>query len=74
MEIDRELALGADGDLDADGGAAEVFLDVGEGTLKVGAFAVELVDDDGAGQLEIVDDASYLFGLHFDAGHAIHQH
>ena len=68
-----ELALGADGDLDGNGGAAEILLDVGEGALEIGAFAVELIDDDGAGELEIVGEAPDLFGLHFDAGHAVHQ-
>ena len=37
-------------------------------------FAVELVDDDRARQIELVGEAPDLFGLHFDAGHAIHQH
>ena len=56
------------------GGAAEVSLDAFQGALEVGAFAVELVDDDGARQLEIFGEAPHLFGLRFDAGHAVHQH
>ena len=51
-----------------------MFLDVGEGAPEIGAFAVELIDDDGARQLEIAGEVPDLFGLYFDAGHAIHQH
>ena len=69
-----EIAFGADGDLDGDGGAAEDLLDAGQGALEIGAFAIELIDNDGAGKLEIVGERPDLFGLHFDAGHAVDQH
>ena len=43
-----------------------------EGALKIGALAIQLVDDDGAGELELFGEGPDLFGLHFDAGHAVH--
>ena len=45
-----EIALGAEGQLDGDGGAAEILLDAGQRPLEAGALAVQLVDDDGARQ------------------------
>ena len=69
-----EVAFGPDGKLDGNGGAAEILVDAREGALEVGAFAVELIDHDGAGKLEIVGKAPDLLGLHFHAGHAIHHH
>ena len=74
-EVDHtfEFALGADGDLDGDGGAAEVGLHTFEGAIEGGALAIELINNDGAGELEIVGERPDFFGLDFDAGHAIDQ-
>ena len=44
-----------------------------ERALEAGALAIELIDDDGAGQLELVGKAPHLLGLDFHAGHAVHQ-
>ena len=48
-------------------------LDAFERALEAGAFAIELVDHDGARQLEFFGEAPHFFGLHLDAGHAVHQ-
>ena len=64
----------ADGDLDGHGGAAEGVLHALQGALEVGALAVQLIDDDGARQLEIVGETPDLLGLHLDAGHAVDHH
>ena len=69
-----ELAFGADGEMNGDGGAAEELLDAFESALEAGAFAVELINNDGAGKIEFVGEAPHLFGLDFDAGDAIDQH
>ena len=42
-----------------------------ERALKIGALAIQLVDDDGAGELELVGEGPDLLGLHFHAGHAV---
>ena len=49
-----EIAFRADGEVDGDGGASEELLDAGEGALEIGALAIQLIDHDGAGELELV--------------------
>ena len=39
-----EIALGADGKLNGDGGAAEIGLDAFEGAVEAGAFAIEFIN------------------------------
>ena len=56
-----EIALGADGQVDRHGGAAEDRLHAFKRPLEAGALAVELVDDDGARQAEIVRRSSRPF-------------
>src|SRR5579872_7231265 len=69
-----ELAFGADGQMNRHGGAPEKLLDAFKGPLKAGALAIQLVDHDGARQIEFVGEGPDLFGLNFDAGDAVHQH
>ncbi len=69
-----ELALGAKWKLDRNGGAAEKGLDAFERTVEAGAFAIELINYDGAGKIVTVRDIPNFFRLHFHSGHAIHQH
>ena len=38
---------------------------------KLGALAIQLVDDDGAREFELFGEGPDLFGLHFDAGDAV---
>ena len=66
-----EFAFGPDGKVDGHGGAPEALLDAGEGALKIGAFAIELIDHDGARKFELLGEGPDLFGLHFDSGDAI---
>ena len=54
------------------GGAAEVFLDAGEGAREIGALAIQLVDHQARGSLNSFGECPDLFGLHFDSGNAIH--
>ena len=74
-EIDDplEIAFAADGQVDGDGGAPEEFLDAGQGALEIGALAIEFINDDRAGELELVGEGPHLFGLDFDSGDAIDQ-
>jgi hypothetical protein len=65
------LALAADGEVYGNGGASEVFLDAGERAREIGAVAIQLVDDDGAGELELFGEGPDLFGLDFHAGNAV---
>ena len=64
----------ADGKLNGNGEAAENILNAGERAVERRTLAVELVDENGAGQIELVGEAPDLFGLDFDAGHAIDNH
>ena len=49
-------------------------MDAFERTVEAGAFAIELINYDGAGKIVTVRDIPNFFRLHFHAGHAIHQH
>ena len=59
--------------LDGNGGTAEDGLDAFQRALEVGALAIELIDDDCAGQLEFIGELPHLLGLNLDAGHPVHQ-
>ena len=41
---------------------------------EVGALAVEAIDDDGAGQIELAGELPDLLGLHLHAGHRVDHH
>ena len=69
-----EIFFGADGELDRDGEAAEDVLHAGERAVKRRTLAIELVDENGAGEIELVGEAPDLFGLDFDARDAIDNH
>ncbi len=68
-----KVFLGADGQVNRNGGAAKEGLHAFEGALEAGALAVQFVDDDGARKLKFFAEGPNLLGLHFDAGHAVHQ-
>ena len=75
-QIDHALKflLGADGDRHRHRGAAEYALHSIQGPLEIGAISIQSIDHDGARKVELVGEAPDLFRLHFDSGHAIHQH
>ena len=62
----------ADGDLDGHRGSPESLLNALQRAAEVGALPVELVDDDGAGQLVFVGELPDLFGLHLHAGDRVY--
>ncbi len=66
-----EIFFSADGKLNGNGEAAEDALNAFEGAVKGRTLAIELVNEDGAGQIELVGKAPDLFGLDFDARDAI---
>ena len=54
------------------GRTAEELLDAGEGTVKAGAFPVELVDQEPGAQVELSRVFENLLGSDFDAGDSVH--
>ena len=75
-EIDdtREAFLSADGQLDGDNVASEVFLDGFEDAGSVCAVAVHAIDHDEAGGLVFLAVIPDALSDDFDSGHAIHDH
>ena len=55
-------------------GTTEDGLDAFERSFEAGAFTVEFIDYDGAGQFEFIGELPNLLGLNLDAGHSIHHH
>ncbi len=55
-------------------GASENLVDARQGAIEIGTLSIELIDHDGARQVEFVGEAPNLFGLHLDPRHAIHHH
>ena len=66
-----ELVLGADGQLDGDGGDAEAGAQHLEAAVEVRAHPVHLVDEDDAGHAVLVGLAPDGLGLGLDAGHGV---
>ena len=56
VDYAAELFFRADGKMDGDRGAAQDGLDTLQSSLKAGTFAIEAVDDYGAGQLELPEN------------------
>src|SRR5205085_5133811 len=69
-----EIALLANGELDGDGRAAEELLYARQRTVEIGAVPVQLIDDDGAGEFELIGEGPNLLGLDFHARHPVHHH
>jgi len=63
----------AERELNGDGGAAETGVNAFERAFERGAFAIELVDDEEAGQLHVFGELPDFFGGDFDAGDTVEQ-
>ena len=68
----RERLLGADGNLQRDEPPLEPLGQRFERPEKVGALAVEPVDDDGTGQIVLGRELPHALGLHLHAGDRVH--
>ena len=69
-----ELLLGADREMDGNAAGRELFLDLGQRPVEVGALAVEHVDEEDARQPEIVGEVLDAGGAHLESHDGVHDH